>query len=196
LKSLVAYSSVSHMGFIILGIFAFSQQAMSGAILQMVNHGLSTGALFLFVGLLYERRHTRLIAEFGGLHKTIPVLSIFLLIVMFASTSVPGLNGFAGEFLILLGAWEANPLYTVFAATGMILSAIYLLWAYQRVMQGPLTNEKNKNLPDLNRRELALTLALVALIVLIGVMPNLFLNPMQASIAALLNPSNVAGLIK
>jgi len=196
LKSLVAYSSVSHMGFIILGIFAFSQQAMSGAILQMVNHGLSTGALFLFVGLLYERRHTRLIADFGGLHKTIPVLSIFLLIVMFASTSVPGLNGFAGEFLILLGAWEANPLYTVFAATGMILSAIYLLWAYQRVMQGPLTNEKNKNLPDLNRRELALTLALVALIILIGVMPNLFLNPMQASIAALLNPSNVAGLIK
>lgn len=187
LKSLVAYSSVSHMGFIILGIFVFSQQAMSGAVLQMVNHGLSTGALFLLVGLLYERRHSRLIADFGGLQKVIPVLSFFLLLVMFSSMGLPGLNGFVGEFLILLGAWSANPGYTVLAAIGVILAAIYLLWAYQRAMQGPLTNERNKSLADLRRREIALVLALVVLIVLIGVAPNLILTPMQASITNLLN---------
>ena len=196
MKSLVAYSSVSHMGFIVLGIFAFSQQAMSGAILQMVNHGISTGALFLLVGLLYERRHTRLIAEFGGLQKVIPVFSFILLLVMFSSMGLPGLNGFVGEFLILLGAWSANPMYTVFAAVGVILAAIYLLWAYQRAMQGPVTNEKNKNLPDLNRREFVLVAALVILIVVIGVMPNLLLNPMQASITDLLSQPTLAGLVK
>lgn len=196
LKSLVAYSSVSHMGFIILGLFVFSQQALSGAVLQMVNHGLSTGALFLVVGLLYERRHSRLIADFGGLQKVIPVLSYLLLLVMFSSMGLPGLNGFVGEFLILLGAWQANPAYTVVAALGVILAAIYLLWAYQRAMQGPVTNEKNKHLPDLNRRELVLVLALVVFIVLIGIFPNYFLNPMQSSITELLKPSAVAGLIK
>lgn len=196
LKSLVAYSSVSHMGFIVLGIFVFSQQALSGAILQMVNHGLSTGALFLLVGLLYERRHSRLIADMGGLQKVIPLLSFFMLLVMFSSMGLPGLNGFVGEFLILLGAWSANPIYTVFAALGVILAAIYLLWAYQRAMQGPITNEKNKTLPDLNRREFALVLALAILIVLIGVFPNYVLNPMQASIGNLLSTSTVAGLIK
>lgn len=195
LKSLVAYSSVSHMGFIVLGIFAFSEQAMSGAVLQMVNHGLSTGALFLLVGLLYERRHTRLISEFGGLQKVVPVLSFFLLLVMFSSMGLPGLNGFVGEFLILLGAWEANPVYTVFAAVGVILAAIYLLWAYQRAMQGPVTNEKNRKLPDLNRRELLLVLALVVFIVLIGVFPNYVLNPMQASIAELLKAHGVTTLL-
>jgi NADH-quinone oxidoreductase subunit M len=186
LKSLVAYSSVSHMGFIMLGLFVFNQQALSGAILQMVNHGLSTGALFLLVGLLYERRHTRLIAEFGGLQKVIPVFAFFLLLVMFSSMGLPGLNGFVGEFLILLGAWAANPAYTVFAAVGVILAAIYLLWAYQRAMQGPVTNAGNRQLPDLNRRELLLVLALVVLIVLIGVAPSYLLNPMQASITNLL----------
>lgn len=196
LKSLVAYSSVSHMGFIILGIFVFSQQALSGAVLQMVNHGLSTGALFLLVGILYERRHSRLIADFGGLQQVIPLLSFSLLLVMFSSMGLPGLNGFVGEFLILLGAWQANPLYTVFAAVGVILAAIYLLWAYQRAMQGPLTNDKNKALPDLNRREMLLVLALVVFIVLIGIFPNYVLNPMQASIDTLLKSNAVAGLIR
>lgn len=195
LKSLVAYSSVSHMGFIILGIFAFSQQAMSGAVLQMVNHGLSTGALFLLVGLLYERTHTRLIANFGGLQKVMPLFAFFMLFVMLSSLGLPGLNGYVGEFLILLGAWSANPVYTIFAAVGMILVAIYLLWAYQRAMQGPVTNEKNKNLPDLNRRELVLLAVLAVLILLIGVFPNLLLEPMQASIAALLKQPVVAGLV-
>jgi NADH-quinone oxidoreductase subunit M len=196
LKSLVAYSSVSHMGYIILGIFVFSQQAMSGAVLQMVNHGLSTGALFLLVGLLYARRHTRLIADFGGLQRVMPVFAFFLLLVMFSSMGLPGLNGFVGEFLILLGAWDANPAYTAVAAIGVILAAIYLLWAYQRTMQGPVRNPENKNLADLTRGELALVLSLAALIVVIGVFPNLLLNPMQASVQNLLNQTNVAGLIK
>lgn len=196
LKSLVAYSSVSHMGFIILGIFVFSQQAMSGAVLQMVNHGLSTGALFLIVGWLYQRRHSRLIADFGGLQKVIPTLSFFFLLVMFSSMGLPGLNGFIGEFLILLGAWETNPAYTVLAALGVILAAIYLLWAYQRVMHGPVTNDANKKLPDLNRREFILALALAAFIVLLGIFPNIVLDPMQASITELLNQTTVAGLLK
>lgn len=196
LKSLVAYSSVSHMGFIILGIFVFSQQALSGAVLQMVNHGLSTGALFLLVGILYERRHSRLIADFGGLQKVIPLYAFFLLFVMLSSLGLPGLNGFVGEFLILLGAWSANPAYTGFAALGVILAAIYLLWAYQRAMQGPVTNVKNKQLPDLNAREFVLLLALAVLILVIGIAPNLLLDPMQSSITNLLAQSSVAGLVK
>jgi NADH-quinone oxidoreductase subunit M len=161
-----------------------------------VNHGLSTGALFLLVGILYERRHTRLIADFGGLQKVVPVYAFFLLLVMFSSMGLPGLNGFVGEFMILLGAWSANPWYTVFAATGVILAAIYLLWAYQRAMQGPVTNEKNKKVLDLNRRELVLVLALVVFIVFIGIFPNTVLNPMQASISNLLSQPTFAGLIK
>ncbi len=196
LKALVAYSSVTHMGFIILGVFAFTEQALSGAILQMVNHGISTGALFLLVGILYARRHTRLIADFGGLQKIMPVYAFFLLFVMLSSLGLPGLNGFVGEFLILLGAWQANPIYTVFAASGVVLAAIYLLWAYQRVMQGPVTNEQNRRLPDLSRREFALLLVLAILIVVIGVAPNVLLHPMQASITELLNSTNVAGLLK
>ncbi len=195
MKSLVAYSSVSHLGFIVLGIFAFNAQALSGAILQMVNHGLSTGGLFLLVGLIDERRHTRLIAEFGGLAKVMPALAAFFLIVMFSSAGLPGLNGFVGEFLILLGAWGANPLYAIMAATGVILAAIYLLWMYERVMQGEVTNEKNRGLPDLSTREVALLVALVVFIVVLGVYPRLVLDPMQASVANLLSKS-IAGLIK
>ncbi len=195
MKSLVAYSSVSHMGFIVLGIFALNQQALSGAILQMVNHGLSTGALFLLVGLIDERRHTRMIAEFGGLAKVMPVLAAFFLIVMFSSIGLPGLNGFVGEFLILLGAWSANPAYAIFAATGVILAAIYLLWMYSRVMQGQVTNPKNSGLPDLSARELALLVALVVFIVAVGVYPRFVLDPMQASIANLLSKS-LAGLVQ
>jgi NADH-quinone oxidoreductase subunit M len=196
LKSLVAYSSVSHLGFIVLGIFAFNPQALSGAIMQMVNHGLSTGALFLIVGMIDERRHTRLIAEFGGLAKVMPALAAFFLIVMLSSLGLPGLNGFVGEFLILLGAWRANPGYAIFAATGVILAAIYLLWMYERVMQGPVTNEKNTRLPDLSRREIALLVVLVVFIIALGVYPRLVLDPMQASIATILTKSVIAGLVK
>jgi NADH-quinone oxidoreductase subunit M len=196
LKSLVAYSSVSHLGFIVLGIFAFNPQALSGAIMQMVNHGLSTGALFLIVGMIDERRHTRLIAEFGGLARVMPALAAFFLIVMLSSLGLPGLNGFVGEFLILLGAWGANPVYAIFAGTGVILAAIYLLWMYERVMQGPVTNEKNNRLPDLSPREIALLVVLVVFIIALGVYPRLVLAPMQASIATILAKSIMAGLVK
>ena len=196
LKSLVAYSSVSHLGFIVLGIFAFNAQALSGAILQMVNHGLSTGALFLIVGMVDERRHTRLIAEFGGLAKVMPALAAFFLVVMLSSLGLPGLNGFVGEFLILLGAWQTNPVYAIFAATGVIFAAIYLLWMYERVMQGQVTNAKNSGLPDLSAREFALLIALVVFIIALGVYPRLVLDPMQASITSLLSKSALAGLIK
>src|SRR5512142_1975847 len=186
IKSLVAFSSVSHLGFVMLGLFAFNAQGMSGSILQMVNHGLSTGALFLLVGMLYERRHTRLIADFGGIAKVMPIYAAFFLVVMFSSLGLPGLNGFVGEFLILAGAFQANVWYAVFAATGVVLSAIYLLWMYQRAIAGPVTNDANKSLPDLSPREIALLVALVIFIIWIGVYPSTFLNPMQASVSNLL----------
>ncbi len=187
IKSLVAFSSVSHLGFVMLGLFAFNAQGMSGGILQMINHGLSTGALFLLVGMLYERRHTRLIADYGGIAKVMPIYAAFFLIVMFSSLGLPGLNGFVGEFLILTGAFRANIWYAAFAATGVVLSAIYLLWMYQRAMAGPVTNEANKNLRDLSPREIALLVALVIFIIWIGVYPRTFLDPMQPSIANLLS---------
>lgn len=185
MKSLVAFSSVSHLGFVMLGLFAFNAQGISGGILQMVNHGLSTGALFLLVGVLYERRHTRLIADFGGIAKVMPVYAAFMLIVMFSSVGLPGLNGFVGEFLILVGAFRANVWYAAFAATGVVLSAIYLLWMYQRVMTGPILNEENRGLKDLSLREIALMVALVLFILWIGVYPRTFLDPIQASVAQL-----------
>ncbi|MCX7840944.1 MAG: NADH-quinone oxidoreductase subunit M [Anaerolineae bacterium] len=185
-KSLVAFSSVSHLGFVMLGLFVFNAQGVSGGILQMINHGLSTGALFLLVGMLYERRHTRLIADFGGIAKVMPIYAAFFLIVMFSSVGLPGLNGFVGEFLILVGAFQANVWYAALAATGVVLSAIYLLWMYQRVMNGPLTHEENKSLADLSPREIALLVALVVFIVWIGVYPRTFLDPMMPSVMSLL----------
>lgn len=187
IKSLVAFSSVSHLGFVMLGLFAFNAQGLTGGILQMVNHGLSTGALFLLVGILYERRHTRLIADYGGVAKTMPVYAAFLLLVMFSSVGLPGLNGFVGEFLILVGAFRANVWYAVLAASGVVLSAIYLLWMYQRVMNGPIVHEANKTLADLSAREIILLAALVVFIIWIGVYPHTFLDPIQASVANLAN---------
>ncbi len=186
-KSLVAFSSVSHLGFVMLGLFAFNAQGLSGGILQMINHGLSTGALFLLVGMLYERRHTRLIADFGGIAKVMPIYAAFMLIVMFSSVGLPGLNGFVGEFLILVGAFQMNVWYAAFAATGVVLSAVYLLWMYQRVMNGPITHDENKALPDLSVREIVLLVALVVFIVWIGVYPKTFLDPIQASVMQLLS---------
>lgn len=186
-KSLVAFSSVSHLGFVMLGLFTFNAQGISGGILQMINHGLSTGALFLLVGMLYERRHTRLIADFGGVAKVMPIYAAFMLIVMFSSVGLPGLNGFVGEFLILVGAFKVNVWYAAFAATGIVFSAIYLLWMYQRVMNGPLTRDENKSLKDLSPREIALLVALVVLMLWIGVYPRTFLDPMMPSVASLLS---------
>ena len=153
LKKLVAYSSVAHLGFCVLGIFVFRPEAMEGAIYQMFSHGVSTGALFMLVGMLYERRHTRLISEFGGLATSVPVYSTFFLIVVLSSLGLPLLNGFVGEFLIIVGSYYRHAAYAALAAAGVVLAAVYLLWMYQRVFYGEITNEKNRTLPDCDWRE-------------------------------------------
>jgi NADH-quinone oxidoreductase subunit M len=184
IKSLVAYSSVAHLGFVALGIFALNAQGIAGATLQMVNHGLSTGALFLLVGMLYNRRHTRLLAEFGGLWKSIPVFAFMFLIVAFSSAGLPGLNGFVGEFNILLGAFQANRVFAIFATFGIILAAWYLLHAVRQMLQGPLTRQENANLHDLSGRELLVLVPLVILFFVIGLFPNLFLDKINPSAEA------------
>jgi NADH-quinone oxidoreductase subunit M len=181
-KRLVAFSSVSHLGFVMLGMFAFNLRGVEGSIIQMINHGLSTGALFLIVGMIYERRHTRLISEFGGLAKVMPVFAVFFMIFTLSSIGLPGLNGFVGEFLILLGTFEVHPLYAIIAATGVIFAAVYMLWMFQRVMFGKVTNAKNLGLKDLNAREIAVLFPILIFVVWIGVYPNTFLKPMEPSV--------------
>jgi NADH-quinone oxidoreductase subunit M len=192
-KKLVAYSSVSHLGFVMLGLFVWNAQGLSGGILQSINHGLSTGALFLAVGILYERRHTREISDFGGLAATLPWFAALFLIACLSSLGLPGLNGFIGEFLILIGAFRAWPdagaigkVVSAISATGVILGAIYLLWMYQRVMFGPVTNEKNRGLPDLTRREFWTLAPVIFFIIWIGVYPNTFLRKLDVSVNELL----------
>jgi NADH-quinone oxidoreductase subunit M len=185
-KRLVAFSSVSHLGFVMLGIFTFTVQGISGGILQMLNHGFSTGALFLIVGMLYERRHTRLIEEFGGISKVMPIYATFFMIVTLSSIGLPGLNGFVGEFLILLGTFKVNVTYTVFAATGVILSAVYMLWMFQRVMFGEVVKEENKKLKDLSLREIIVLLPIIFFIIQIGVYPKPFLSRMEPTVKNLI----------
>ncbi len=186
LKKLVAYSSVSHMGFIVLGLFALNPQGVAGAVLQMVNHGISTGALFILVGMLYERRHVRELDAFGGLASVMPVFAVFFAIATLSSVGLPGLNGFVGEFLILLGAFKSLPGATVVATSGVILSAVYMLWAMRRVFFGPLTNDANKVLLDLGLREKLVATALVIPMIWIGVHPSTFTNPMDRAVTELL----------
>ena len=171
-KRLVAYSSVSHMGFVVLGTFALNDVATSAAVVQMVNHGLSTGALFLMIGFLYERRHTRRIADFGGLAKQVPVMAGLWLLVSMSSLALPGLNGFVGEFPILLGTFAVNRTAAVLAAFGAVLAALYLLWAYQRIFHGPLETDANRETEDMTRRELVIIAPLLVLIVAIGLYPG------------------------
>ncbi|HEY6293456.1 MAG TPA: NADH-quinone oxidoreductase subunit M [Terriglobia bacterium] len=186
LKRLVAYSSVAHLGFVVLGIFAFNPEGAEGAIYQMVNHGVSTGALFMMVGMLYDRRHTRLIKDFGGLGTTIPVFSTFFMIVTLSSLGLPLLNGFVGEFLIILGSFRARALFGSLAAVGVILAAVYLLWMYQRVFLGEVTNEKNREISDCNAREKLMLTATVAVIIFMGVYPQPFLRQMDSSVSQVL----------
>ena len=176
MKSLVAYSSVSHLGFVMLGVFAATPVALQGAVLQMVNHGISTGALFLIVGVIYERRHSRLITEYGGLSHIMPVYATVFLIMTLSSIGMPGLNGFIGEFFILQGTFAAPGLwmYAAVAVLGIVLGAAYMLWLYQRVMFGKLENPLNQNLPDLNFRELATFVPLIILAFWIGIYPSYF----------------------
>src|SRR5512139_1117495 len=184
IKKLVAYSSVSHLGFVMLGLFAFNIQGIEGGILQMINHGLSTGALFLIVGIIYERRHTRLISEFGGISKVVPVFAFIFLVVTLSSIGLPGLNGFVGEFLIMLGAFKTHKWLTVVAASGVIFAAVYMLWMFQRVMYGKVTNEENLRLTDMNGREIAYMVPILLFILWIGVYPQPFLRRMDASVNA------------
>ncbi|MGZ8428176.1 MAG: NADH-quinone oxidoreductase subunit M [Candidatus Deferrimicrobiaceae bacterium] len=185
IKKLVAYSSVAHLGFVMLGLFAFNVPGIEGGILQMVNHGISTGALFLLVGILYERRHTRLISEYGGLSKGLPLYAACFMIITLSSIGLPGMNGFVGEFLIMVGAFQPMRALTVVAASGVIFAAVYMLWMFQRVMFGTITNEKNRHLPDMNAREVAYMLPLLVFVFWIGVYPQTFLRKMDASVTAL-----------
>jgi NADH-quinone oxidoreductase subunit M len=186
IKKLVAYSSVSHLGFVVLGLFTLTPQGLVGGLIQMVNHGLSTGALFLMVGMIYERRHTRLITDFGGLWKVIPAFSVLFLIVCLSSLGLPGLNGFVGEFLVLLGTFQVNRLAAVLATTGIIFAAVYLLWMYQRVCFGEVTVEANRRLTDLSLREWAVLLPVLLFIVWIGVYPTAFTALTEPSVQALI----------
>jgi NADH-quinone oxidoreductase subunit M len=195
-KKLVAYSSVSHLGFVMLGIFAsaavisqgkIDPTGIQGALLQMVNHGISTGALFLLVGFIYERRHTREMAEFGGLWKIVPIYGSIMLVVALSSMGLPGLNGFVGEFTILLGTWAANPWWAAFAAIGVILAAVYILTMFQKIFMGESRNDENKHLIDLSRRELWIIVPLVIFIFVIGIFPQPFFNTMTASVNQLLH---------
>jgi len=185
-KRLVAYSSVSHMGFVVLGLFSFTELGMQGALYQMLNHGVSTGALFLFVGFIYERRHTRMISEFGGLATPMPWFSTLFVIASLSSVGLPFLNGFVGEFLILIGTWtsrmEHSWIATMLAATGVIWAAVYMLWMLQRVVFGKITNSENAGLHDLNRREVGLLLPLLFLMLFMGVYPRVFLDRSKASV--------------
>jgi NADH-quinone oxidoreductase subunit M len=183
MKRLIAYSSVSHMGFVMLGMFAFNAQGVQGSLLQMINHGLSTGGLFLIVGLVYDRRHTRLISELGGLSKQMPIYATLFAVIMFSSMGLPGLNGFIGEFLILIGAFRVSWLWGAFAVTGIVLGAAYMLWLYQRTMFGEITKEANKTLPDLDAREMATLLPIIAFCFWIGLYPTPFLKAMETSVA-------------
>jgi NADH-quinone oxidoreductase subunit M len=189
LKKLIAYSSVSHMGFVTLGIFAFTRQGMEGGILQMLNHGVTTGALFLCVGIIYERTHTRMIADFGGLTKRLPIYAAFFMIFTLSSLGLPGMNGFIGEFLILLGAFTTERLYAVIGTTGIILGAAYMLWMYQRVMFMEL-KPKNEKLIDLSWREAVTLIPLAVFVFWIGIFPNPFLGIMHETVRHLLEQVN------
>jgi NADH-quinone oxidoreductase subunit M len=182
MKKLVAYSSVSHLGFVVLGICAMNVIGVQGAVYQMLAHGISTGGLFLIVGMLSDRRHTRLIREFGGLRNVMPRLTAAFLIVTLASIGMPSLNGFIGEFLTMLGAWRWEPRFVIVAGLGVILSAVYMLWMFQRVYLGPVTNSKNANLPDLTPREWVAVVPLCALAIVMGVVPTLFTAPMEPAV--------------
>jgi NADH-quinone oxidoreductase subunit M len=188
-KRLVAYSSVSHMGFVVLGLFSFTEIGMQGSLYQMLNHGVSTGALFLFVGMIYERRHTRMISDFGGLATPMPWFSTFFVIASLSSIGLPFLNGFVGEFLILIGTWTANVIThtwiaTMLAGTGVIWAAVYMLWMLQRVVFGKVTNPKNAKLLDLDTREIGLLVPLLILMLFMGIYPRPFLDRSKGSIEA------------
>ncbi|MEI8134092.1 MAG: NADH-quinone oxidoreductase subunit M [bacterium] len=188
IKKLIAYSSVTHMGFLVLGIFSMTREGLQGAVIQMINHGLSTGMLFMMFGMMYERTHTREIKDYGGLAKITPKYAVFFAIAMLSSVGLPGLNGFVGEYLTLMGAFQSTVLnswvYGILGCSGVILAAVYLLWMYQRFMLGPITNEHNRNVKDLSTREMTALVPLVIFMIWIGIQPMNFLKVSEKSINA------------
>jgi NADH-quinone oxidoreductase subunit M len=196
MKRLVAYSSVSHMGYIVIGIFALNGAGVTGSILQMINHGLATGALFLLVGLIYEKRHTRLISDFGGIASIMPKFAFLFMIVLLSSIALPGLNGFIGEFMILVGVFSASKYIGVIATLGAIFGAVYMLWMYERVFYGPVTNKENEKLTDVTTSEILPFLPIIALFIIIGVYPSVFTDKMKTSVEYLVkNRSNYSLVI-
>ncbi|MBK8130553.1 MAG: hypothetical protein IPK53_17185 [bacterium] len=187
MKKLVAYSSVAHLGFVMLGTFALNEQGLTGSLLQQINHGISTGALFMLVGVIYERRHTRMIADYGGIAKVMPVFAVLFLIVALSSIGLPTTNGFVGEFLILLGTFASNTLYGVIATSGVILAAVYLLWMYQRVFYGKIVHDENQKLKDITAFEALPILVLIVLAIWIGVYPDPLLVRMEPSLQLILD---------
>ncbi len=181
-KKLVAYSSVAHLGFVMLGIFAMTPQGMSGAVLQMINHGLSTGALFLLVGMIYDRRHSRMLEDFGGVWAVMPVYGAFLLVTSMSSAGLPGLNGFVGEFTILVGTFGKYKVAAALGAVGVIVAAWYLLHAFREVMQGPLDKPENKKLTDLTKREVLILVPITIMFFIIGLFPNLFFDRINPTV--------------
>ncbi len=195
-KKLVAYSSVAHLGFVMLGLFALNEEGVTGALLQNLNHGISTGALFLIVGFVYERRHTRLITDFGGLSKQMPIFATIFMIITLSSVALPGTNGFVGEFLILVGGFESSlRWWTIVASSGVIFAAVYMLWMFQRVMFGELDNPKNQKLEDLNAREIIIMIPLLIMVFVLGVYPNPFIEKMTPSIKKVIAHTRVEPVI-
>jgi len=194
IKKLIAYSSISHLGVVMLGIFALNHLGVQGALIQMINHGISTAGLFFVVGFLYERRHTRQISDYGGIAKQLPILASFYFVISLSSMGMPGTNGFVGEFLILTGAFRADWRFGAIAIMGVVLGAAYLIWLYQRVMQGPLENPKNKVLVDLDRGEIAICVAITTVIFLTGLFPRPFLKRMDASIDFITHRTELAAI--
>jgi NADH-quinone oxidoreductase subunit M len=188
LKKLIAYSSISHLGFVVLGIFTFTQAGLDGATFVMLAHGVSTGALFMLAGILFERRHTYEISEFGGLATPMPLYAAFFLFIVLASAGLPLLNGFVGEFLVLSGAFQARALYGILGATGVIWSAGYLLWMYERVFFGKVTHDVNQSVPDLDTREQIALLPAAAAALVMGVAPLLWLNAIDPAVRGALAP--------
>jgi NADH-quinone oxidoreductase subunit M len=187
LKKLVAYSSVSHLGFIVLGTFALTSGGLAGGVIQNINHGLTTGALFLLVGMIYDRRHTKRIEDFGGLAKVMPIYSGIFLFTAFASIGLPGLNGFVGEFMVLLGSFPSLPVHAILAASGVVLAAIYMLWAYERAFTGVPDKPENQVLSDLSVREISILAPLMLLMVVLGVYPKVLLDRIEPSTEAVLD---------
>jgi NADH-quinone oxidoreductase subunit M len=189
LKKLIAYSSVSHLGFVVLGIFSFTVAGLNGAVFVMLSHGVATGGLFMLAGILYERRHTYEMSEFGGLATPMPKYATFFLVTVLASVGLPLMNGFIGEFLVLSGAFQAQPIYGILAATGVIWSACYLLWMYQRVFYGKVTHEVNNTLPDLDLREKTALIPIAVAALVMGVAPLVWLTAIDPAVQAVLAPA-------